>query len=339
MRLYIGELPPPYGGVAVKNKLVYEKIYADNDTEFIDLVECKRHKWKILVIFLKIFKGIFSSTQIVYGLGTNFRLKTLLTAQKILIGKKGLSKTVILVMGGGFHNAVVENYKYLKLVQQVGGIWVESNVMKEKLNALGVKRVEIFPNCRSMANEQKPNESFRSEPLKCVFFSRICEAKGVPVILEAIKKLSDRTVDVCFDFYGEIDDEIHNDFLGQLSSLPNAQYHGVFDATEDNVYNELNQYDLVLLPTHWRGEGVPGVLVEAKISGITAVVSDWNYNREIVVDGEDGIVLEDVTSDALVSAIEQLARDRKYLNDLKCKAFESRLKYDINAYRDKLLRF
>ena len=42
--VYIGELPPPYGGVTRKNKLTYENVFIDANTVFFDLVEFKRSK-------------------------------------------------------------------------------------------------------------------------------------------------------------------------------------------------------------------------------------------------------------------------------------------------------
>lgn len=52
-----------------------------------------------------------------------------------------------------------------------------------------------------------------------------------------------------------------------------------------DVYEELNNYDIMLLPTRWEGEGVSGALIESKMAGITAIVSDWHVNSETVRDG------------------------------------------------------
>ena len=58
--IFIGELPPPYGGVAVKDKLVFREVYQELGAEMIDLVECKRHPSKIPFIFGKIICGMLS---------------------------------------------------------------------------------------------------------------------------------------------------------------------------------------------------------------------------------------------------------------------------------------
>ena len=87
---------------------------------------------------------------------------------------------------------------------------------------------------------------------------------------------------VLFHFYGEIKKDYEQDFYAAVREVGNVVYHGVFSGSADAVYQELGQYDVLLLPTRWKAEGLPGILVEAKISGLPAVVSDHNFNREIV---------------------------------------------------------
>ena len=43
MNVFVGDLPPPYGGVAVKDKLMFQQIYEPSGVKMINLVECK---WK-----------------------------------------------------------------------------------------------------------------------------------------------------------------------------------------------------------------------------------------------------------------------------------------------------
>ena len=41
--LYIGEFPPPMGGVTVKNELLKNKVYNDSEMIFFDLYSCKKN--------------------------------------------------------------------------------------------------------------------------------------------------------------------------------------------------------------------------------------------------------------------------------------------------------
>jgi glycosyltransferase involved in cell wall biosynthesis len=330
--VFIGELPPPYGGVAVKDKLVYETVFKELGIEMIDLVECKRTPLKVPYILFKVIAGMTRGRKVIIGVGTPRRRKILLQMQKYLGGKKGLKKVLMLGMGGRMHQLDSKDLRMRKLMCQIGSIWVETNGMISEMQRLGISNVYLFPNCRTDIGSMPPREC-NHEILKLVFFSRICQEKGVDIIIDAI----DRLPSCCtIDFYGEIASNYKDVFEKFLQTHPTIVYHGVFDATNGEVYRELNKYDVMLLPSLWVGEGVPGALVESKMAGITAIVSDWNFNKEIVVDGVEGIVLKTCDSDALIKAVNRLYMNRAMVMDMKQNAFESRSRYDIETYKDNL---
>lgn len=80
-----------------------------------------------------------------------------------------------------------------------------------------------------------------------------------------------------------------------------------------------------MLPSKWSGEGVPGALVESKMAGIAAIVSDWNFNAEIVKNDSEGIVLKEKLSNVLNKINSQK------MMELKVGAFESRKRYDMSV--------
>lgn len=330
--IFIGELPPPYGGVAVKDKLVFQEVYQAIGAEMIDLVECKRHPFMIPVVFWKIIWGMLRRKNVIIGVGTHGRRKVLLQMQKLLGGSKGLSRVHILAMGGTVHLNDAKDIKMQRLMQKVGSVWVETEGMVMGMKDIGVSQTYIFPNCRPDECAVSPSMSSEGK-LRLVFFSRICAEKGVDIIIEAYKSFSQNC---SLDFYGEVAEEFHDAFQIFLHDNPSVRYHGVFDSTNGNVYKELNQYDVMLLLSRWKGEGVPGALVEAKMAGITAIVSDWNYNSEIVLDNREGIVLKETSADGLLKAIKKLSEDRRYTDGLKKGAFESRVRYCIRTYKERL---
>ena len=68
--------------------------------------------------------------------------------------------------------------------------------------------------------------------------------------------------DVEFVFYGSIDPSYTEEFYAAIKTLPNAQYKGVFKGSNPEVYWELAKYDVLLFPTKWETEGVPGMLLD-----------------------------------------------------------------------------
>lgn len=330
--IFVGELPPPYGGVAVKDKLVFQEVYQPIGADMIDLVECKRRPFMIPVIFGKIIWGMLCRKNVIIGVGTHSRRKFLLQLQKVLGGNEGLHRVHILAMGGKIHLNDAKDIKMQRLMQKVGSVWVETEGMAAAMKDLGVKQTYVFPNCRNDDCAVPPSISADGK-LRIVYFSRICAEKGVDIIIEAYKSFPQGC---SLDIYGEVAEEFGDVFRDFLRSNPDVKYHGVFDSTNGNVYKELNQYDVMLLPSRWKGEGVPGALVEAKMAGITAIVSDWNFNCEIVLDEREGIVLEEISADGLRKAVKKMSEDRRYTDSLKIGAFKSRSRYAIRTYKEKL---
>ena len=246
-----------------------------------------------------------------------------------------LKKSALIVMGGFFANRIKDDFAYQDALKQYRTIYVETNMMLDELTQLGFDNVAVYPNCRKrpvteMTVASSPDHS---QPLRCLFFSLVSPDKGADLILEAAKGMPD----VQFDFYGEIDPTYKETFLQEIQQIPNAAYGGVFQVKGDNVYGKLNEYDVLLLPTKCTTEGVPGILVEAKIAAIASIVSHISYNSEIVEDGVSGIVLKENTVDDLVNSIIQLNQDRMLLQQLKHGALASAEQYYIDRYMDDFL--
>ena len=141
-----------------------------------------------------------------------------------------------------------------------------------------------------------------------------------------------------FHFYGEIRKDYEQEFRCAVHGISNVTYHGVFSGSTDAVYRELGQYDVLLLPTRWKAEGLPGILVEAKIAGVPAVVSDHNFNREIVEHNCDGIVISEITVEKLFHALNDLDTDRQRLLEMKLASRESGKAYYIDSCAENVFR-
>lgn len=329
MTSFLCELPPPYGGVTVKNQLILDKVIRESDhVNVIDFCSVKRSPVKAVPIFLRMIGAFIRKDTIIYGFGSRKRLKLALNIQKIVGGKKSLGKTVNLVMGGNFQTYLREDSALANLLASIKENFVETSGMREAFIGCGVNNTSIFPNARLSDQRCSPNKG--ANKLRCVFFSKICKDKGVDYIISEFT--DDRLKDVSLDFYGHVDEDIKETFEAFINMHDNCHYRGVFDAAGDNVYQELNKYDILLLPTRWKGEGVPGVLVEAKMAGIVPVVSDCNYNSEIVANDEEGIVLEDLLRGELVKVILELQHNSSKLQRLKEQSYASRDRYSINTY-------
>lgn len=155
------------------------------------------------------------------------------------------------------------------------------------ISGAGVDPREFHPR-RSRADGQ---------PLRVLFASRLLKSKGLDVFIAAARKLKD--CDVEFLVAGMLDasdpdavplEELENEasirFLGRCNDMPSL----------------LREVDVVALPTRY-GEGIPRILIEAAATGIPSIASDHEGCREIVEDGETGVIVPEKPVDAASRAL------------------------------------
>lgn len=140
-----------------------------------------------------------------------------------------------------------------------------------------------------------------------VLASRLVRAKGVVELAEAARLLRQRGVAVRVRLVGDPDPE-------NPETVSEAQLHGW---SADGILEWVARADD--MPAVWRGahiavlpshrEGMPRTLLEAAACGRPLVATDVPGCRELVHDGDNGLLvpLRDVA--ALADAIERLARD------------------------------
>ena len=106
---------------------------------------------------------------------------------------------------------------------------------------------------------------------------------------------------VKIDFYGQKTDSYFDKHLNKIGMY---KYKGVLQSNE--VVSTLKRYDALIFPSHYIGEGCPGILVEALSASLPIIASDWKYNCEFVVNCENGFLCETYNSNSYVEAIKVL---------------------------------
>ena len=134
--------------------------------------------------------------------------------------------------------------------------------------------------------------------------SRMLWDKGVGEFVEAAKILKQEGVEARFVLVGENDSEnpasISNSQLNEWNELDTVEWWGV----KTDMHKVLAQSSIVCLPSY--REGLPKVLLEAASCGRAIIATDVPGCREIVHDGESGILVPLKDSNFLASAIKEL---------------------------------
>lgn len=315
---YVGSFPPPYGGVTIKNELLHRRL-----SKKFNIAKPKSNsKFSSLIWFLG---SIFTHKKMIVGVSSVKGKSLLVTKILYYFNRKRMKNSLYFMMGGLESSRICKSKKEIQMYSQYKRVFVETSSMKQELEKCGMTNIEYYPNCRENVDHiiKHPHNGF-----KCVFLSFISPDKGVNDILDVAKQ----TANIIFDLYGEIEDSYREDFISMVSAIPNVRYCGVFKSSKNyTIYQKLSEYDVLLLPSHWKNEGVPGVLIESKIAGIPAIVTEIANKSSIINDRVDGIVIDSSTSQ-LKKAIDELAKDRLLLNKLSNGARISSRAFSIDNY-------
>lgn len=171
-------------------------------------------------------------------------------------------------------------------------IFFQTHDLQKYFSQTGVKTAYL-PTSRNKPAPHliKKGESFNR---RFVFMGHLKETKGVDLILEAIKQLGP---DYEIHLYGSINEPKYQ----HLKDQNHSAYKGLLQ--KEAVISTLANYDVLLLPTFYEGEGYPGAIIEAYSLGLPVIASDWRAIPEIVMSNQTGLLVEPRSVESLVQAM------------------------------------
>lgn len=153
-----------------------------------------------------------------------------------------------------------------------------------------------------------PDTEPKGEPV-VMLASRMLWDKGVGEFVESARLLKEQGVKARCVLVGSVDPESSTRIsMTQLQSWKN-EGHVEWWGHEPNMECVYRKAHVFVLPTYY-GEGLPKVLLEAAACGKPLVATDWRGCREIVQDGENGLLVPVKNAYALAGAIRKLVEDR-----------------------------
>lgn len=140
---------------------------------------------------------------------------------------------------------------------------------------------------------------------RLVAVGRLDHQKGFDVLLRAMGAIIEAAPDVSLTIHGEGPER------GALEALIqeyNLSGHVALPGSSPTPGAWLSQADLVVMPS--RFEGFPNVLAEATVAGLPVVSTDCDFGpREMIVDGENGVLVPVDDAPALANAVIRLMKD------------------------------
>lgn len=139
---------------------------------------------------------------------------------------------------------------------------------------------------------------------KMICIGRISEAKGQYLLLEVLKKISERNK-VSLVLVGTGEDEIKR--LKDLALELNIAEYVHFTGYVDNAYNLLPNFDVFVLPSF--SEGLPITILEAMQASIPIVAMRVGSIPQVLGNGKYGELVEPGNAKALSEALNKVQTD------------------------------
>jgi len=165
---------------------------------------------------------------------------------------------------------------------------------------LAERQVRLFPGSIDLTLANPAPEPDGS-PWRIIFVGRLLKDKGITELLEAHAMLRKADMAVELILCGDVDTGNPNSFTLSEAKAIEATEGCKWLGRRDDVFEQIASSHALVLPTY--REGLPRVLLEAGLVQRTVVTTDVEGCREVVVDGESGILCEPRNATALAEAL------------------------------------
>lgn len=161
-------------------------------------------------------------------------------------------------------------------------------------------RITMVSNGRD-PDEFHPAEDRRPGPVRLIWIGHLTQTKRPDLFIGLVAELRRRNHDLEAFVVGD------GPTLDTLREPASA--HGVvLMGRRHDVAERLRHADIFVFTGQRDGEGLPGVLIEASLSGLPIVTTDVPGARDVVADGKSGFVAPRTTA-GLADAVERLIQE------------------------------
>lgn len=184
------------------------------------------------------------------------------------------------------------------------GEGVKADLLKNKITKKDI-RVLGYGNVRGIDLKYYDPELFRdnrsdSSQFTFIFVGRLVGDKGINELVEAFSRLNKEHPETRLVLVGPEEkkiDPIHPEAAAEIDRNPAIDAVG----QQCDVRPFFASADALVFPSY--REGFPNVVIEAGAMGLPSIVTDINGSREIIIDGENGMIVPSKNAEALYQAM------------------------------------
>ena len=320
------------GGQPVKTrnlKATLEKYYGHKN---VVCVETYRWKKKPVFMLFSLLKLLVLCDRIIMLPANNgiFYFSKIL----VLMKRWGAKKIYYDVIGGWLVDLLLKNGSLRNALKKFDQIYVETESMQIRLKNMGFQNIVVLKNYKLLEQLSCNELKYRWEvPYPVCVFSRINAQKGIEDAINAIIEINNRNKKIIYtlDIYGPVDPgykKIFDDLKNKFP--PYITYKGMVNA-QDSV-KVVKNYFLLLFPTHFYTEGVPGTIIDAYAAGVPVVASKWESHADVVREDITGFCYEFGNFEAFKNILQKVINDPQKIVEMKQNCLNEYQKYTENEF-------
>ena len=313
-----------YDGQTIKTREIYDQlvgVYGKENIEILDTHNWHKHPTRLFASCRRVAKSCDNIILIPAHKGVRVFVPLFLRLKK-----RHSFKLHYIAIGGWISSMVEKNKKLRKDLERIDCIYIENLKTINQLKNLNIKNLYYMPNFKNLKKNTDKKIFTVGDEMKCCIFSRLEEQKGILDAVEVVKKYNaSNKKKIVLDIYGEIKDSFSDKFNESILGDQRIKYKGAV------AYNKsveiIKKYDLLLFPTKYWTEGVPGTVIDAYFAGTPVLASKWENFDELIIDGETGVGYGFGSKEDFYEKLNALSKDKKTLQKFSKKCLEMVDKY------------
>ena len=201
--------------------------------------------------------------------------------------------------------------------QRADGIVVQTEEVKKFFPERIRKKCKLLPNS---LNPEFIMEKYQGDKeKKIVSVGRLDANKNQAMLIRAFGQIADKHPEYQVSLYGEGEERNALEALIRENHLENRV---ILEGRVSDVPERIRKAELFVLTSFT--EGMPNALIEAMALGLTVVSTDCPSGgpRQLIKNGENGILIPPGDEQALTKALDQLLADKEYRERLSQNAYK-----------------
>jgi len=318
---YFGYSNNQIDGQTLRTRNIYTllKKFSNHEVIFFDTQSVKQSKKNLFKLISLIYE-----CDVVFNIAAHRNLKYFFPSIFIACRIARIPLNYIAI-GGWLYTYLAKMPIHRYMLSKINSIFVQTENLHINLRKSGFNNVYVLNNFRFSDFPEIELKKDYQLVQRLVFMARVHPLKGVNTIFKLAEQLQSKGIkDISIDIYGPILESYETEFFSKIRSSK-VNYKGVI--APNDVFKVLKEYDFMLFPTKYFTEGFPGSILDAYISGIPVVATNWLNAKEFISEGKTGYISEFNDDSAFIQLVISLIQEPIKVNSLVENLRLERIKY------------